>query len=313
MSCIIDGELRMPPRMASSHGGTENMARMFMKYVPKESYKNFQIHISKVTQPVDNSKIQILWEMDNHCDQDTPVGKHHFDEYVFISDWQRHQFIREHGLPYEKTSVIETAIDFVPKDVIEKPTDKINFVYASVPDRGLDILYDTFDLLTQKYDNLHLTVFSSYKLYNWDDVDQYYVELFDKIKNHKNITYRGFAPDYNDVIEAKYNSHFFLYPCTWLENSGISLIESLACGCICIHTDFHAHPETSEGRSISYTMPPIREDHVRACYEITDQLIQRYLNGIITFPLPFPKVLYKHTTDHLRQRWLELFARLDKK
>jgi len=313
MSCIIDGELRMPPKVSKSQGGTENMARMFLKYVPKESYKNFQIHISKVTQPIDDSKIQILWEMDNHCDQETPVGKHHFDEYVFISDWQRREFIREHNLPFEKTSVIETAIDFVPDLSIQKPTDKINFVYASVPDRGLFELYHVFDMLTKKYDNLHLTVFSSYKLYDWDEVDNYYADLFDKIKIHKNITYRGFAPDYNEVIQAKYNSHFFVYPCTWIENSGISLIESLACGCVCVHTDFHAHPETAAGRSVSYTMPPTREEHINLCYQITDQLIQKYQKGEFTFPVAFERVLYKHTPAHLKQKWMELFERLDKK
>lgn len=313
MSCIIDGELRMPPRMANSYGGTENMARLFMKYVPKESYKNFQIHVSKVTQPVDESKIQILWEMDNHCDQDTPVGKHHFDEYVFISDWQRREFIREHNLPFEKTSVIETAIDFVPDLTIQKPTDKINFVYASVPDRGLDVLYEVFDLLTKKYDNLNLTVFSSYKLYAWDDVDHHYSWLLDRVKSHKNITYRGYEPDFNEVLKAKYNSHFFVFPCTWIENSGISLIESLACGCVCVHTDFNAHPETSEGRSVSYTMPATKEAHVEVCYNITDQLIQRYLDGVIKFPLPFEPLLYKHTTQSMKEKWLALFERLDKK
>ena len=311
MSCIINGELKMPPKTAKSQGGTENMARLFMKYVPADSYKNFQIHISKVTQEIDPTKKQILWEMDNHCDQDTPVGRFSFDEYVFISDWQRREFIREHNLPPEKTSVIETIIDFVPDETIQKPTDKINFVYASVPDRGLDVLYEVFNLLTQKYDNLHLTVFSSYKLYDWPEVDEYYAGLFEKVKSHKNITYRGFAPDYNEVIQAKYNSHFFVYPCTWLENSGISLIESLACGCVCVHTDFHAHPETSEGRSISYSIPSTMEEHIYACYGITDQLIQRYLNGVIKFPLPFPRVLYKHTPAHLVEKWTQLFKRLD--
>ena len=53
MTCIINGELKMPPRMANSKGGTENMARLFMKYVPPDSYKNFQIHISKVSQEID--------------------------------------------------------------------------------------------------------------------------------------------------------------------------------------------------------------------------------------------------------------------
>lgn len=311
MSCIINGELKMPSRLYKSAGGTENMARNFMKYVPADSYQNFQIHISKLTQPIIDGKKQILWAMDNHCDQDSPVRIYNWDWFVFISDWQRGQYIREHGIPFEKTSVIENIIDYVPDLSIEKPKDKINFVYASVPDRGLDVLYDVFDLLSQKYDNLHLTVFSSYKLYAWNDMEHHHQELYEKIKAHKNMTYRGFAPDYNDVIKAKYDAHFFLYPCTWLENSCISLIESLACGCVCIHTDFSAMPETAAGRSILYDMPFDRDSHVQKCFDITSELLDKY---IATQELPnnYERLLYKHTPQHFIEKWTELFRQLEK-
>lgn len=311
MSCIINGELKMPSRLYKSAGGTENMARNFMKYVPADSYQNFQIHISKLTQPIIDGKKQILWAMDNHCDQDSPVGLYNWDWYVFISDWQRGQYIREHGIPFEKTSVIENIIDYVPDLSIEKPKDKINFVYASVPDRGLDVLYETFDLLTKKYDNLHLTVFSSYKLYAWNDMEHLHQALYEKIKAHKNMTYRGFAPDYNDVIKAKYDAHFFLYPCTWLENSCISLIESLACGCVCIHTDFSAMPETAAGRSILYDMPFDRDSHIQKCFDITSELLDKY---VATQELPnnYERLLYKHTPQHFTEKWTQLFRQLEK-
>ena len=309
MSCIINGELKMPSRLHKSFGGTENMARNFMKYVPADSYDNFQIHISKLTHPIIDGKKQILWAMDNHCDRDGPVRLYNWDWFVFISDWQRQQYIREHNIPFEKTSVIENIIDFVPDLNVQKPTDKINFVYASVPDRGLDVLYDVFNLLCQKYDNLHLIVFSSYKLYNWDDIEQQHLALYEKIRAHKNITYRGFAPDYNDVIKAKYDAHFFLYPCTWLENSCISLIESLACGCVCIHTDFSAMPETAAGRSILYDMPFDRESHIQKCFDITSELIDNY-NDTKKLPNNYERLLYRHTPQHFTEKWLELFRQL---
>jgi glycosyltransferase involved in cell wall biosynthesis len=310
MSCLINGELKMPPRLKNSHGGTENMARLFLKYVPADSYRSFQVHVSKLTQEVDPTKKQILWAMDNHCDQDTPIGKLVFDWYVFISDWQRKQYLREHNLPIEKTSVIENIIDFVPDLSIQKPTDKVHFVYASVPDRGLDVLYESFNILSQKFQNLlHLTVFSSYKLYAWDEVDRHHASLFEKIKAHKDITYHGFAPDYNEVIQAKYKAHFFLYPCTWLENSCISLIESLACGCICVHTDFSAMPETAAGRSIVYEMPYSREEHIMKCCYIMDDLIIKLLNNQKIMP-DYERLLYRHTPAHFVEKWLDLFKKL---
>jgi len=299
----------MPSRLYKSVGGTENMARNFMKYVPVDSYQNFQIHISKLTQPIIDGKKQILWAMDNHCDQDSPVRIYSWDWFVFISDWQRGQYIREHGIPFEKTSIIENIIDFVPDLSVEKPKDKINFVYASVPDRGLDVLYDVFDLLCQKYDNLHLTVFSSYKLYAWNDMEYLHQELYEKIKAHKNMTYRGFVPDYNDVIKAKYDAHFFLYPCTWLENSCISLIESLACGCVCIHTDFSAMPETAAGRSVLYDMPLDRASHIQKCFDLTSELIDKYI-ATQKLPNDYERLLYKHTPQHFTEKWMKLFKQL---
>lgn len=309
MSCIINGELKMPPRLSKSFGGTENMARNFMKYVPANSYANFQIHISKLTQPIIDGKKQLLWVHDNHCDQDSPASIYSWDHFIFVSDWQRRQFVREHNLKIEKTSVIENIIEFVPNLNIQKPKNKINFVYSGVPDRGLYVLYDVFDLLCQKYDNLHLTVFSSYKLYDWIDIDYHHQELYEKIKAHNKITYYGFVPDYDEVIKAKYESHFFLYPCTWLENSCISLIESLACGCVCIHTDFSAMPETAAGRSIAYDMPFNKESHIQKCFDITSELIDKY-NATGELPNNYERLLYKHTPQHFTEKWLELFKKL---
>ena len=311
MSCIINGELKMPSRLNKSFGGTENMARNFMKYVPIDSYDEFQIHISKLTHPIIDGKKQLLWVHDNHCDQDSPASLYAWNHFIFVSDWQRRQFMREHNLNFEKTSVIENIIEFIPNLSVQKPKDKINFVYSGVPDRGLDVLYDVFDLLCQKYDNLHLTVFSSYKLYAWSDIDHLHQALYEKIRTHKNITYHDFVPDYNEVIKAKYNSHFFLYPCTWLENSSISLIESLACGCVCIHTDFSAMPETAAGRSILYDMPFDRQSHIQKCFDVTSELIDKYIE---TNELPnnYERLLYKHTPQHFTEKWLELFKQLEK-
>jgi glycosyltransferase involved in cell wall biosynthesis len=111
------------------------------------------------------------------------------------------------------------------------------------------------------------------------------------------------------VIQAKYKAHFFLYPCTWLENSCISLIESLACGCICVHTDFSAMPETAAGRSIVYEMPYSREEHIMKCCYIMDDLIIKLLNNQKIMP-DYERLLYRHTPAHFVEKWLDLFKKL---
>jgi glycosyltransferase involved in cell wall biosynthesis len=124
-------------------------------------------------------------------------------------------------------------------------------VYTSTPQRGLEILVPVFKKLAESYPDIHLDVFSSFKIYGWADADKSYEPLYEQIRNHPQMTYHGFQP--NEVVrEHLTQSHIFAYPSIWLETSCIALIEAMSSGLVCVHPNYAALSDTSGGLNIMY-------------------------------------------------------------
>tara|TARA_R110000772_G_C13307972_1_gene439579 strand:- start:7623 stop:8570 length:948 start_codon:yes stop_codon:yes gene_type:complete len=174
------------------------------------------------------------------------------DGVVFVSEWQKQEYIKYYNFSEDDIShlkVLRNAI--VPIEAHTKPNNKIKLIYTSVPERGLQILYDVFDKLSQKYDNIELDVYSSYKIYGIPQTDIVHRRLLDQCKNHPKINYYGTVS--NDILrEAFKQSHIFAYPSTFLETSCISLIEAMSAGCVCVHPDIGALGETGAGFTQMY-------------------------------------------------------------
>ena len=101
--------------------------------------------------------------------------------------------------PEEKFAVIDTPIiPFEDYTNYKGNNEEIRLIYTSTPQRGLTILVPVFIELAKKYPNIHLDVFSSFKIYGWDEADKQFEPLYDMCRNHPQITYHGFAP--NDVV-----------------------------------------------------------------------------------------------------------------
>ena len=174
-------------------------------------------------------------------------------KYVFISDWQYQRYQLVHGVPYDnKSIVLESGIEPASKSCLEKNYDKIRLCYTSTPQRGLEILVPVFSKLTEKYgDRIHLDVFSSFKIYGWDEMDKQYQPLYDEINNHPCMTYRGFVA--NEELKSYLNSaHIHAYPSIWPETSCRAMLEAMSAGLVCVHPNYGALPETSGGLNMMY-------------------------------------------------------------
>ena len=155
---------------AKANGGTELL-------------KNFQIILSRYRQ-LDMEKIRIMNVHDLPEDPEAVKFKDkkfqdNFHKFVFVSDWQYQRYQLMHGIPYnEKSVVLETGIETAPSSCfdIKKQENIIRLVYTSTPQRGLEILVPVFRSLAQKYPNIHLDVFSSFKIYGWEEADLRYDE-----------------------------------------------------------------------------------------------------------------------------------------
>ena len=279
MSCVYKGEVIESELSANSKGGTEMMRQRLLDNVSKEALSKVAIHLSRPRELYTDVP-NILWCHDLAEDPENKIlrdgGWEKFDHFVFVSNWQRDQYIVRFGIPYSKCSVIYNAVEkqYAPK---EKDMSTIRFVYHTTPHRGLELLVPIFDALSQEFDNIHLDVYSSFSIYGWGSRDDSYTGLFKNIDAHPNMTYHG-AKSNEEVLEALDRSHIFLYPNIWKETSCIALIEAIKSQMLCIHPNYGALPETGCNATIMYDFNEDPQAHANYVFAVTKQVLQTMNN-----------------------------------
>lgn len=241
----------------NANGGTEIAKRKLASIIDPKLLNEFQIICSRPRE-LNWDKIRLFWAHDLAIDPESAKFKDQsfkdsFHKFIFISNWQYSQYQLVHNIPYnEKSIVIESGIDPAPDEVFNMKDQKIiRIVYTSTPQRGLEILVPVFELLSQEYDNIHLDVFSSFKIYGWDDADKQFEPLYNRIRNHPKMTYHGFVP--NEQLKEHLNKcHIFAYPSVWLETSCRAMLEAMSAGLVCVHPNYGALSETSGALNIMY-------------------------------------------------------------
>ena len=277
----------------NANGGTEITKRTIAKFIDDKLASEFQIIPSRV-RDINPEKIRVYWQHDlaedpevNHLKEIN--SRNRFHKLVFSSNWQLQEFNTKLGIPLDQTiQVIETPIE--PILFKPKPTDKINLIYFSTPQRGLDLLIPVFEKLADKHNNIHLNVFSSFKIYGWDDADKQFEPLYDRIRNHPQMTYHGFA-DQEQLRLVIQNSHILAYPNIWKETSCRVLIESMSAGLMCVHPNLAALPDTSGGLTTMYQFNEDVNKHANVFMQYLEHAInvvntesaQNYLRFVKTY------------------------------
>lgn len=248
-----------------SKGGTEQMYDRLMDSLPQELKDEFNIICSRV-RVVDSSKRNILWL---HDTWDDPESQHlkkqesldRFEKLIFVSNYQQCTYNMGLSVPYSKGLVLQNAIE--PIEQHEKPTGTVNLIYHTTPHRGLELLVPVMEFLANNEAiDFHLDVYSSFKIYGWEQRDEPYLKLFEKIQQHPNMTYHGYQP--NHVIrEALKKAHIYAYPNIWPETSGISVIEAMSAGCSVVCPNFAALPETCSNFAAMYNWHENANSHAR--------------------------------------------------
>jgi glycosyltransferase involved in cell wall biosynthesis len=259
MTCFSENEISV-----NANGGTEIAKRTLGALIDPELQKHFQVVSSRVRE-LDETKIRIFWAHDLPEDPESEKFKDQkfkdaFHQFVFISNWQYDRYQLVHGFPYDERSIVlETGVDFSVEEKIvavpyvkEKCDEQLTrVVYTSTPQRGLHLLVPAFESIAAKHPNAHLDVFSSFKIYGWEDRDKQFEPLYDQIRKHPQMTYHGFVPN-RTLRDHLKKSHVFAYPSIWLETSCRALIEAAAMGLVCIHPNFGALADTSAGYTEMY-------------------------------------------------------------
>ena len=241
----------------NANGGTEIAKRTLQDLIDPDLKSHFQIISSRVRE-LDESKIRVFFAHDLPEDPESKQFgssdfRNKFHKFVFISNWQYQRYQLIHGFPYDENSIVlESGIEPASGNVFEqKDKETIRLVYTSTPQRGLEILVPVFDFLSNKYPDIHLDVFSSFKIYGWDEVDKNFEPLYDRIRNHPKMTYHGFVPN-KELKDHLNKCHIFAYPCIWTETSCRAMLEAMSAGLVCVHPNNGALPETSGSLNIMY-------------------------------------------------------------
>lgn len=299
-----------------SQGGTEQMVAGLKQRVPAELLNKFNFICSRVRE-VDTSKRNILWLHDTWDDPESqhlkkPDSLKRFEKLVFVSNYQQSTYNIGLDVPYSKGVVLQNAI--VPIEKHEKPKGKINIIYHTTPHRGLEILIPVCDFLANKGVDFHLDVYSSFGIYGWPARDEPYLPLFERIKNHPNMTYHGWQP--NDVIrEALKKAHIYAYPSIWPETSGISVIEAMSAGCNIICPNLAALPETCANFAVMYNWTEDNNQHANMFAGILNMVIDQYWADFNQSRLQYQK-MYTDTFynwDMRAKQWIDFLESLDRK
>lgn len=292
MSALVRGVISDTNLSRNARGGTEQMRDRLLRYVDKDLLEKVAIHFSRVRpENVVDGIPNVFFAHDLIGDPESRIlangGYRKFAKIVFVSYWQRDQYILAYNIPYSHCTVIENAIE-KRHSPVTKPTDTINFIYHTTPHRGLQLLYPVFNQLAKTHDNIHLDVFSSFGVYGWAERDKQYEPLFQQLKQHPKITYHG-ARSNEEVLNALDKTHIFLYPCIWQETSCIAMIEAIKSGVLVIHPNLAALPETASECTVMYDYTEDNQAHMNKCFHTTDAILNRIKQD--------PSHLAKYTHD----------------
>tara|TARA_B100001057_G_scaffold271412_1_gene271685 strand:- start:54806 stop:55768 length:963 start_codon:yes stop_codon:yes gene_type:complete len=276
MSCIYKGEVVESELSVNSKGGTEMMRQRLIDNIGKEVLEKVAVHLSRPRELYDDVP-NILWCHDLAEDPENKVlrdgGWDKFNHFVFVSAWQRDQYVVRYGIPYSKCSVINNAVEkkYDPK---EKDMETVRFIYHTTPHRGLELLVPVFEALCKQHDNIHLDVYSGFEIYGWEQRNEAYKGLFERINQHDKMTHHGVVSN-DEVLEALDKSHIFLYPNVWKETSCIALIEAVKSQVICIHPNYGALPETASNATIMYDWNEDINAHANFSFAVANQILNQ--------------------------------------
>lgn len=272
-------------------GGSELMKFRLEKELQNEEYINdFQIFVSRVEEELNPNKIKIYWHQDlpqdPACSHLANGGWRKFDYFVFNSNWQMQMFNLFLQVPYNKSIVLQNAIDPIP--VEQKPTDKIKLIYHSTPHRGLEILVPVFEKLCEMHDDIELDVYSSFKIYGWEERDRQYEALFEKCKAHPKINYFGSVPN-QEIKSALAKAHIFAYPSIWMESSCIALMEAMSAKLLCVHPNYGALPDTSGSITRMYQWHEDKNKHATRFLNVLHEAIKDVRENIHNTEIEYVK------------------------
>jgi glycosyltransferase involved in cell wall biosynthesis len=228
-----------------------------------------------------------------------------YDAFVFVSDWQRGEFLTRFQLPPEKTCVLRNAPaphflgPFAEgESIISQKAQPPVLAYTSTPFRGLDRLLDAFPAIRAEVPGARLRVFSSMQVYRTAPVIDHieHGHLYQRCRTTPGVEYVGSLPQ--PALAAEMRAATLLaYPNTFPETSCIAALEAMASGCRVVTSDLGALRETTAGFAELIPFEQGREEYQRAFVERTIAVLRESASGP-----PDSDDLLRRQVAHILQR-----------
>lgn len=151
--------------------------------------------------------------------------------YVIASTKQEFDELVRFGVERDKMRIIPVGVDLIKYDVMERNSDKeffrILFVGRITKDRNLELLLDAFDMVTEKRDDVRLTIVGGEERRTFTDKLGHLAALKRKVINMGISDKVEFTdPLYgNDLIRAYKSADIFVYTSLY-ENFGQTILEA---------------------------------------------------------------------------------------
>jgi glycosyltransferase involved in cell wall biosynthesis/tetratricopeptide (TPR) repeat protein len=205
-----------------------------------------------------------------------------WDGFIFVSRWQREDFIRRFNLPRHRCHIARNAPApcfaglFAAEDriIAAKPWPPV-LAYTSTPFRGLDVLLAAMPLIRAAIPGTRLKVFSSLETYQVPLERDPYAALYERCRDTDGVDYIGsvsqpaLAAGLRDVTALA-------YPNRYAETSCISVMEALAAGCLVVSSQLGALPETAAGFGRLLPVPSDPARHAAQFAEVMVTELRRY-------------------------------------
>lgn len=190
-----------------------------------------------------------------------------WDAFIFVSRWQREDYIRRFRLPRHRCHVVRNAPApcfaglFTAGDRIgaAKPWPPV-LAYTSTPFRGLDVLLASMPLIRAAIPGTRLKVFSSLAPYQVPLERDPYAALYEQCRATEGVEYEG-SLSQPSLAAALHDVTALAYPNRYAETSCISVMEAMAAGCLVVSSQLGALPETAAGFARLIPVPPDPAQH----------------------------------------------------
>jgi tetratricopeptide (TPR) repeat protein/glycosyltransferase involved in cell wall biosynthesis len=247
---------------------------------------------SKLRADVGPAPLLVLWT--GHA-PDMPVVQHladpavcdGYDRFVFVSNWQRSQYLRKFPIKHERSIVCQNAVapafeGMFPSGASicrEKSMPPV-LAYTSTPFRGLKVLLEVFPEIRAALPGTRLKVYSSMKVYQFtEDADAHeFGALYRACRETEGVEYCGSIAQSQLANELR-RVAALTYPNTFAETSCIAVMEAMAAGCGIVTSDLGALPETTAGFGSLISMADGKAAYCQRFRDAVITLLEMHLRG----------------------------------